>query len=188
VTIRFEQTGFDIRAMEAAAAVASAPEDKRLLVFQDQALRLYARADAEMVARGDVTETLIEIALRHGIAAVAGDEESLQHLLSEAAQGRRALQKRDIVEGEEPGLREKDHPSAAFGVSNGQNTKGRRQSNGKCPQSEEKKASHSCSLQWLNMCNWDNEPVPQRKWAIKDLVPLNQAGLLSGEGGPARAF
>jgi hypothetical protein len=93
VTILFEQTGFDIRAMEAAAAVASAPEGKRLLVFQDQALRLYARADAEMIARGDVTETLVEIASRHGVVALAGGEESFQHLLSEAA-ATRAVQPR----------------------------------------------------------------------------------------------
>ena len=28
-------------------------------------------------------------------------------------------------------------------------------------------------LYWLNMSNWDDEPVPTRKWAILDRVPLN---------------
>lgn len=43
-------------------------------------------------------------------------------------------------------------------------------------------------LQWLDMSNWDSEPVPQRKWAIKDRVPLNQAGLFSGEGGTGKSI
>ncbi len=44
------------------------------------------------------------------------------------------------------------------------------------------------ALQWLDMSNWDNEPVPERKWAIKDRVPLNQAGLFSGEGGAGKSI
>jgi RecA-family ATPase len=43
-------------------------------------------------------------------------------------------------------------------------------------------------LNWLNMSNWDNEPVPERKWAILNRVPLNQAGLLSGEGGTGKSI
>jgi AAA domain/Bifunctional DNA primase/polymerase, N-terminal len=43
-------------------------------------------------------------------------------------------------------------------------------------------------LQWLDMSNWDNEPVPERKWAIRDRVPLNQAGLFSGEGGTGKSI
>jgi len=43
-------------------------------------------------------------------------------------------------------------------------------------------------LQWLDMSNWDSEPVPQRKWAIRDRVPLNQAGLFSGEGGTGKSI
>jgi RecA-family ATPase len=43
-------------------------------------------------------------------------------------------------------------------------------------------------LAWLDMSNWDNEPVPERKWAIKDRVPLNQAGLFSGEGGTGKSI
>ena len=44
------------------------------------------------------------------------------------------------------------------------------------------------SFQWLDMSNWDNEPVPERQWAIKDRVPLNQAGLFSGEGGTGKSI
>ena len=43
-------------------------------------------------------------------------------------------------------------------------------------------------LQWLDMSNWDNEPVPERQWAIRDRVPLKQAGLFSGEGGTGKSI
>ena len=43
-------------------------------------------------------------------------------------------------------------------------------------------------LEWLDMSGWDSEPVPERKWAIKDRVPLNQAGLFSGEGGTGKSI
>jgi RecA-family ATPase len=41
---------------------------------------------------------------------------------------------------------------------------------------------------WLDMSRWDVEPVPERKWAIRDRVPLNQAGLFSGEGGTGKSI
>jgi RecA-family ATPase len=43
-------------------------------------------------------------------------------------------------------------------------------------------------LNLIDMSNWDNEPVPERKWAIRDCVPLHQAGLLSGEGGTGKSI
>jgi DNA polymerase len=43
-------------------------------------------------------------------------------------------------------------------------------------------------FQWLDMSGWDREPVPQRKWAIRDRVPLRQAGLFSGEGGAGKSL
>jgi RecA-family ATPase len=41
---------------------------------------------------------------------------------------------------------------------------------------------------WIDMSNWDNEPVPDRQWAIRDRVPVNQAGLFSGEGGTGKSI
>jgi len=38
------------------------------------------------------------------------------------------------------------------------------------------------------MSSWDSDPIPERKWAIKDRVPLNQAGLFSGEGGAGKSI
>jgi RecA-family ATPase len=43
-------------------------------------------------------------------------------------------------------------------------------------------------LQWLDMSAWDSAPIPQRRWAIKDRVPLKQAGLFSGEGGTGKSI
>ncbi len=49
-------------------------------------------------------------------------------------------------------------------------------------------ASEPTPLLWLHLSDWDNVPVPRRKWAIKDRVPLNQAGLFSGEGGTGKSI
>ena len=43
-------------------------------------------------------------------------------------------------------------------------------------------------IQWLDMSGWDNIPVPSRKWAIRNRVPLNQVGLFSGEGGTGKSI
>ena len=43
------------------------------------------------------------------------------------------------------------------------------------------------SLPWLNISSWDRKPVPEREWAIRDRVPLKQAGLFSGEGGTGKS-
>ena len=43
-------------------------------------------------------------------------------------------------------------------------------------------------LPWLDMSAWDRKPIPERKWAIKDRVPLEQAGLFSGEGGTGKSI
>jgi RecA-family ATPase len=55
-------------------------------------------------------------------------------------------------------------------------------------QAEQKQEQSLPPLEWLDMSNWDNEPIPERKWAIKDRVPLNQAGLFSGEGGTGKSI
>jgi RecA-family ATPase len=43
-------------------------------------------------------------------------------------------------------------------------------------------------LAWINMSTWDDEPVPEREWAIPDRVPLGQVGLFSGEGGTGKSL
>src|SRR5262249_4177942 len=48
--------------------------------------------------------------------------------------------------------------------------------------------SEPTPLVWLDMSKWDNEPVPDRLWAIPNRVPLNQAGLFSGEGGTGKTI
>ena len=53
---------------------------------------------------------------------------------------------------------------------------------------EEPEEPKPVQLYWLDMSHWDKEPVPIRKWAIRDRVPLNQAGLFSGEGGTGKSI
>jgi RecA-family ATPase len=43
-------------------------------------------------------------------------------------------------------------------------------------------------LRWVDMSSWDNESVPERRWAILNRVPANQAGLFSGEGGTGKSI
>jgi RecA-family ATPase len=38
-------------------------------------------------------------------------------------------------------------------------------------------------LPFINMSNWDNEPVPEQEWAVPDRIPLGQTTLFTGEGG-----
>ena len=53
---------------------------------------------------------------------------------------------------------------------------------------ESPKSPRAKLLPWLDMSSWDTDPLPERKWAIKDRVPLNQAGLFSGEGGTGKSI
>jgi RecA-family ATPase len=55
-------------------------------------------------------------------------------------------------------------------------------------QFQEQRTARPKPLQWLDMLSWDRKPVPERKWAIRDRVPLNQAGLFSGEGGTGKSI
>jgi RecA-family ATPase len=38
-------------------------------------------------------------------------------------------------------------------------------------------------LPFINMSNWDHEPVPEQEWAVLDRIPLGQTTLFTGEGG-----
>ena len=42
-------------------------------------------------------------------------------------------------------------------------------------------------LKWLDMSSWDTDPIPERQWAISNLVPLNQVGLFS-QGGTGKSI
>jgi RecA-family ATPase len=43
-------------------------------------------------------------------------------------------------------------------------------------------------LPWLDISSWDHAPIPERQWAIRDRVPLKQAGIFSGEGGTGKSI
>jgi RecA-family ATPase len=53
---------------------------------------------------------------------------------------------------------------------------------------QEQKSEALLPIQWLDMSKWDDEPRPQREWAILDRVPLKQVGLFSGEGGTGKSI
>ena len=59
---------------------------------------------------------------------------------------------------------------------------------GRPARNDKDKDAKSPPLRWLDMSNWDKQPVPERQWAIRDRVPLNQAGLFSGEGGTGKSI
>jgi RecA-family ATPase len=65
---------------------------------------------------------------------------------------------------------------------------GEHEFNGKANGSGERAETATPPLAWLNLSAWDGQPVPQRKWAIRDRVPANQAGLFSGEGGTGKSI
>jgi AAA domain len=158
VTNLFDQVGFDIRAVEAAAAVASAPKDKALTAFQLQAILLYASADTEMIPRGDVSEILQEIALRNDIAARAGGIGALQHILSEASHGRRALYRGGEVRRED------------FGRQTGTG--------------HEQHPSEEPEIMW----HGEVDPRESRPYLVQGLIPAVGTGLISGQWGTFKTF
>jgi hypothetical protein len=82
------QAGEDGELIEAWRALALAPAQDKLFVFQDEALRLYDLTAAGSLQRGAVGDALRNMAETHDLKLRTDD---LQHLLSEAAQGRRSL-------------------------------------------------------------------------------------------------
>ena len=50
------------------------------------------------------------------------------------------------------------------------------------------KAAWAKPLAWIDLAAWDGQEVPPRQWAIADRVPLNNAGLFSGEGGAGKSI
>jgi RecA-family ATPase len=80
---------------------------------------------------------------------------------------------------QEPHAEIKDHLRGEFGHSDCYSNEGHQQT---------QRRTENEGLQWLDMSTWDSGPVPKRKWAIRDRVPLNQAGLFSGEGGTGKSI
>jgi len=42
-------------------------------------------------------------------------------------------------------------------------------------------------LPFINMSNWDHEPVPEQEWAVLNRIPLKQCVLYSGEGAAGKS-
>jgi RecA-family ATPase/5S rRNA maturation endonuclease (ribonuclease M5) len=43
-------------------------------------------------------------------------------------------------------------------------------------------------LPFIDISNWDNEPVPQQEWAVDYRIPLDQVALFSGEGAAGKSL
>jgi RecA-family ATPase len=43
-------------------------------------------------------------------------------------------------------------------------------------------------LPFIDMSNWDNEPVPQQEWSVLNRIPRQQCVLFSGEGGAGKSI
>src|SRR5262245_44518957 len=41
---------------------------------------------------------------------------------------------------------------------------------------------------FLDISDWDSKPIPDRKWAVHDRIPLRQPTLLSGEGAAGKTL
>jgi RecA-family ATPase len=52
---------------------------------------------------------------------------------------------------------------------------------------EEKKSETLLPLPFISMANWDDEPLPDREWAVPNRIPLRQPVILSGEGGAGKS-
>jgi RecA-family ATPase len=48
-------------------------------------------------------------------------------------------------------------------------------------------AGQVAPVPFIDMSNWDDEPLPDREWAVLDRFPLRQTVLLSGEGGTGKS-
>jgi RecA-family ATPase len=43
-------------------------------------------------------------------------------------------------------------------------------------------------LPFINMSTWDDEPPPQREWAVPEVIPIDQPTLFSGEGSAGKTL
>jgi RecA-family ATPase len=57
--------------------------------------------------------------------------------------------------------------------------------NGNAPETAKKKLP---PLTFVDMSNWDNIPVPDREWAVRDRIPIRQVTISSGEGAVGKSI
>jgi hypothetical protein len=51
-----------------------------------------------------------------------------------------------------------------------------------------KAAKPDAPLPFIDMSNWDSEPVPEQEWTVFDKIPRRQPALFSGEGGTGKSM
>jgi RecA-family ATPase len=55
------------------------------------------------------------------------------------------------------------------------------------PPDDEEQETRAPPLRWIDMSNWDNEPVPDQQWAVLNRIPLKQCVLFTGEGAAGKS-
>jgi RecA-family ATPase len=53
---------------------------------------------------------------------------------------------------------------------------------------EDNNASSLPPLPFISIADWDDEPLPNRDWAVLDRIPLRQTALFNGEGGAGKSM
>jgi RecA-family ATPase len=43
-------------------------------------------------------------------------------------------------------------------------------------------------LPYINMANWDHEPIPEQQWSVDGRIPRRQTAIFSGEGGAGKSI
>jgi RecA-family ATPase len=55
------------------------------------------------------------------------------------------------------------------------------------PARQERQEQAAVPLPWINMSNWDREPMPAQQWAVLNRIPLHQCVLFTGEGAAGKS-
>lgn len=53
---------------------------------------------------------------------------------------------------------------------------------------EQAETNNNPQLPFLNIAAWQDQPVPEREWTVKDRIPANNVTLLSGEGSVGKSI
>jgi RecA-family ATPase len=158
--------------------ISAMPDDAaRLETFREAAFDIGSRL-GNGLAKPDAVDGLIGMGEAHNFFGIGRDE--VERIIGDGI-GR--------AERERYEQDEQQHPYVEETVGRWEQAdKERAARSGKARDAKREDEAPPPPLEWLDMSNWDREPRPQRKWAILNRVPLNQAGLFSGEGGAGKSI
>jgi RecA-family ATPase len=169
----------DEELLEAARRVANA----KLLEYRRQCWRLAILAKRSTVDKAAAVDRLWEIAVAHALVRALGEDRIEASICGSPAGGRRMTWDSEAWK-----KSARDHEREREIRALSRNTFPHINHAARPPISIVPPDDPLPSLPFIDMSSWDSEPIPERKWAIRDRVPLNQAGLFSGEGGAGKSI